>query len=88
MAVGIYYLDVDPELKGGALKFHPRVTRQRYGCQIDTHTGTAVVFKNSIPHRFRQIQNLTNKNRHRTLESVGFGSEISELSGSGSGKFC
>ncbi|CAF3386409.1 unnamed protein product [Rotaria sp. Silwood1] len=75
VAVGVYYLHVDPELEGGALKFRPKKGPQDWyeGINIDfevtsIRTGTAIVFSNSMPHRFRQIRNLTpDDGRRRTF---------------------
>lgn len=74
VAVGVYYLHIDDQLEGGALKFRPGYAPQGY-YELDTdhevssvRTGTAVVFSNSIPHRFRQIRNLTHDDdRRRTF---------------------
>ncbi|UJR32942.1 hypothetical protein I4U23_020403 [Adineta vaga] len=75
VAVGVYYLHVDDELEGGALKFRPKYACQKYYDEIETDhfiscvkTGAGVVFSNSIPHRFQQIRNLTHDNgRRRTF---------------------
>ncbi|CAF0913740.1 unnamed protein product [Adineta ricciae] len=75
IAVGVYYLHVDDQLEGGALKFRPRYAPQDYydGIQTDhcissVQTGAAIVFSNSIPHRFQQIRNLTSDDgRRRTF---------------------
>ena len=74
IAVGVYYLDIDDQLEGGSLKFRPKVSPSGYE-NIETdhyvssvQTGTAVVFSNSIPHRFQQIRNLTRDDgRRRTF---------------------
>jgi hypothetical protein len=79
IAVSVYYLDIDDQLEGGSLKFRPKYTPQENFCGIEIEiemdhyvssikTGTAVVFSNSIPHRFKQIRNLTSDNgRRRTF---------------------
>jgi len=75
IAVGVYYLHIDDQLQGGALKFRPPYAPQDWYNGIETdhevssvQTGTAVVFSNSIPHRFRQIRNLTKDDgRRRTF---------------------
>ena len=76
VAVGVYYLYIDEQLEGGALKFRPKCApAEGYndGMQIDhtvscVQTGVAVVFANSIPHRFQQIRNLTQEDgRRRTF---------------------
>jgi len=75
IAAGVYYLYIDDQLEGGALKFRPKYAPQNWydGIQTDhevssVQTGTAVVFSNSIPHRFRQIRNLTKDDgRRRTF---------------------
>jgi hypothetical protein len=75
VAVGVYYLDIDDQLEGGTLKFRPKeAPRGSYELIQTNHyvssirTGTAVVFSNSIPHRFQQIRNLTRDDgRRRTF---------------------
>jgi hypothetical protein len=74
IAVGVYYLDIDDQLEGGTLKFRPKKTPSTYPDIETDHyvssvkSGTAVVFSNSIPHRFQQIRNLTYENgRRRTF---------------------
>ncbi|CAF1517427.1 unnamed protein product [Didymodactylos carnosus] len=73
VAVGVYYVDVDEQLEGGFLKFRPPTAPQpHYDFEMDyevdsIYSGAAVVFHNSMPHRFRQIRNLTNENRRRTF---------------------
>lgn len=75
VAVGVYYLHVDDQLEGGALKFRPKYAPQNWYDGIETdhmvssvHTGTCVVFSNCIPHRFKQIRNLTpDDGRRRTF---------------------
>ncbi|CAF0917842.1 unnamed protein product [Adineta steineri] len=75
VAVGVYYLDIDEELEGGALKFRPKYSPQSSYAELETDhcissikTGMAVVFSNSIPHRFQQIRNLTTQEgRRRTF---------------------
>jgi hypothetical protein len=75
IAVGVYYLHIDDKLEGGTLKFRPKYAPQNWyeGIQTDhevtsVQSGTAVVFSNSIPHRFRQIRNLTKDDgRRRTF---------------------
>ncbi|CAF2729129.1 unnamed protein product, partial [Rotaria sp. Silwood2] len=69
LGVGVYYMDVDKQLQGGVFKVH---SKQATGWpdddqEINVHTGAAIVFENSIPHHFRQIQNLTKVNRRRTF---------------------
>jgi hypothetical protein len=75
IAVGVYYLDIDDELEGGSLKFRPKYAPQEWYNGIETdhyvssiQTGAAIVFSNSIPHRFQQIRNLTHQDgRRRTF---------------------
>lgn len=76
VAVGAYYLHVDDELEGGALKFRPKDAPDMHvyeEIQTDFEvsligTGAAVVFSNSMPHCFRQIRNLTQDDgRRRTF---------------------
>lgn len=75
VAVGVYYLDVDDELEGGGLKFRPKVGPKPSYEQFpidhaisSIKTGTAIVFANSIPHRFQKIRNLTcDDGRRRTF---------------------
>jgi hypothetical protein len=75
IAVGVYYLHIDDQLEGGTLKFRPKYASQDWYEGIETdhevtsvQSGTAVVFSNSIPHRFRQIRNLTTDDgRRRTF---------------------
>ncbi|CAF3529034.1 unnamed protein product [Rotaria sp. Silwood1] len=66
VAAGVYYLHVDDQLEGGALKFRPKYGPQVWyeGIKTDhnilsVETGAAIVFSNAIPHRFQQIRNLT-----------------------------
>ena len=74
VAAGVYYLHIDEELTGGALKFRPKYAPQEHYRMDTDHTvsclktGAAVVFSNSIPHRFQQIQNFTHDDgRRRTF---------------------
>ncbi|CAF3335477.1 unnamed protein product [Rotaria sp. Silwood2] len=75
VAAGVYYLHIDDQLEGGTLKFRPKYGPQNWyeGVEIDhrissIQTGTAIVFSNSIPHRFQQIRNLTSDDgRRRTF---------------------
>lgn len=67
LCVGVYYLHVDRLLKGGILKFRPQEALKFGSHEVDVHTGAAIVFENCIPHRFRQIQNLSTKDRRRTF---------------------
>lgn len=75
VAVGVYYLHIDDELEGGTLKFRPKCGPQEWYAGIKTDyevtsvkSGTCVVFSNCIPHRFRQIRNLTRDDgRRRTF---------------------
>ncbi|CAF3349654.1 unnamed protein product [Rotaria sp. Silwood2] len=67
IAAGVYYVHVDDELKGGALKFRPKHAPQPWydistDKEVSVSTDAAIVFSNTIPHRFRQIRNLTEKN--------------------------
>eukprot|EP01125_Pyxidicula_operculata_P020099 TRINITY_DN734_c0_g1_i4.p1 TRINITY_DN734_c0_g1~~TRINITY_DN734_c0_g1_i4.p1 ORF type:complete len:433 (+),score=45.88 TRINITY_DN734_c0_g1_i4:432-1730(+) len=68
VAVGVYYCHVDSDLEGGNLKFRPRKIPQRhycshekdyFDCEINVNEGVAVVFSNTIPHRFKKITNRT-----------------------------
>jgi len=72
VAVGVYYLHIDEKLEGGTLKFRPQRGPQNWydGIELDhevtsVQSGTCVVFSNCIPHRFRQIRNLTNDDERR-----------------------
>ena len=75
IAVGVYYLHVDDQLTGGSLKFRPKAGPLPHSvysegiemdhCISSIRTGIATVFSNSIPHRFQQIQNLTNNDSRR-----------------------
>lgn len=75
VAVGVYYLHIDDQLEGGTLKFRPKNGPSETYNDIEINhevtsvqSGTAVVFSNSIPHRFRQIRNLTEVDgRRRTF---------------------
>ena len=75
VAVGVYYLHIDDQLEGGTLKFRPKYASQSWYSEIETdykvssvQTGAAVIFSNSIPHRFQQIRNLTHDDgRRRTF---------------------
>lgn len=75
VAVGVYYLHIDDQLEGGTLKFRPKNGPSDTYNDIETdhevtsvQSGTAVVFSNAIPHRFRQIRNLTEDDgRRRTF---------------------
>ena len=62
--VGVYYIDLDPEIEGGQLKFRPQEPPGRsFASDLKTDEtvsptqGSAVVFSNAIPHRFRKISN-------------------------------
>lgn len=64
IAAGVYYVHFDDKLKGGALKFRPPSAPQPWydiptDEEVSVGTNAAVVFANTIPHRFRQISNLT-----------------------------
>jgi hypothetical protein len=66
IAAGVYYVHFDHKLEGGALKFRPKEGPQpSYNIRTDEEvlvsTDAAIVFSNSIPHRFRQIRNLSKK---------------------------
>ena len=73
IAAGVYYVHFDDELEGGALKFRPKHAPQPWyeiptDVEVSVSTDAAVVFSNTIPHRFRQIRNLTEENgRRRTF---------------------
>ena len=67
IAAAVYYAHFDDELDGGALKFRPKHAPQPWyeiptDEEVSVGTDAAVVFSNIIPHRFRQIRNLTQKN--------------------------
>ncbi|CAF1536257.1 unnamed protein product [Didymodactylos carnosus] len=71
-AVGVYYLYIDDELEGGALKFRPAVSPKPYYVKeanryLMPETDTAVVFSNDIPHRFCSIRNTTSNLLRRTF---------------------
>lgn len=70
IAAGVYYVYFDDELEGGALKFRPKEAPQPWyniptDVEVAVSTDAAVVFSNTIPHRFRQIRNLTEQNNRR-----------------------
>ncbi len=75
-AVGVYYLHIDNELEGGALKFRPPVApspsyAEGSGINVNRYvmpeTNAAVVFNNYLPHRFCSIRNSTSVARLRTF---------------------
>jgi len=75
-AVGVYYLHIDDQLEGGALKFRPAIAPCKWqadhaGFEIDRYampvTDAAIVFDNSLPHRFCSIRNSTSVARRRTF---------------------
>eukprot|EP01117_Protostelium_nocturnum_P008125 TRINITY_DN2899_c0_g1_i3.p1 TRINITY_DN2899_c0_g1~~TRINITY_DN2899_c0_g1_i3.p1 ORF type:complete len:479 (+),score=109.54 TRINITY_DN2899_c0_g1_i3:3833-5269(+) len=71
-AVGVYYLEVEPGLTGGCLKFRnaqaPSPSYDIYAdAQVDVKEGSAVVFSNSLPHRFRMITNDTDEKKTRAF---------------------
>ncbi|KAI9359178.1 hypothetical protein DFJ73DRAFT_817274 [Zopfochytrium polystomum] len=62
-AAGVYFLQVDDGLRGGHLKFRPRFLPDH---EIEYRTrvvpvvqGTAVCFRNTLPHRLAKITNPT-----------------------------
>ncbi|CAF4509967.1 unnamed protein product, partial [Rotaria sp. Silwood2] len=60
----VHYASIDDELKCGALKFRPKsAPNPCYDIPTDEEvsvgTNAAIVFSNEVPHRFRQIRNLT-----------------------------
>lgn len=60
VAGGVYYCHISPGLEGGNLKFRPQIVPQvevLKDINIPIEEGSAVVFSNTIPHRFRKIQN-------------------------------
>ena len=72
VGVGVYYLQVDDGLFGGNLKFRPAEAPQPYynietDCDLEVKQGSAVVFSNTIPHRFRKITNSTSEEKRRTF---------------------
>lgn len=75
-AVGVYYLYVDDELEGGALKFRPSKAPSKYYAEMSDieinrylmpATDVAIVFANSLPHRFCSMRNRTSTARRRTF---------------------
>ncbi|UJR17982.1 hypothetical protein I4U23_004883 [Adineta vaga] len=75
-AVGVYYLYIDDELEGGALKFRPSRTPDKTYAEwsnievnryVMPRTDTAIVFANSLPHRFCSMRNATSIARRRTF---------------------
>lgn len=75
-AVGVYYLHIDDELEGGALKFRPSKAPSQYYAEYGNfdinrymmpETDTAIVFDNCLPHRFCSIRNTTFIARRRTF---------------------
>jgi len=76
VAAGVYYLDVG-DLQGGNLKFRPALAPQDwYGIQTShetsVSTGTAIVFSNTIPHRFRKMRNMSNSNANERRTFLNF----------------
>jgi hypothetical protein len=72
VAVGVYYLQLDEGLSGGNLKFRPTDAPQPWydiesDCELDVKQGSAVVFSNMMPHRFRKIANNTFEEKRRTF---------------------
>ncbi|KAI9324312.1 hypothetical protein DFJ73DRAFT_872989 [Zopfochytrium polystomum] len=62
-AVGVYFLQVDDGLRGGHMKFRPRFLPE-YDFENLTRVvavaqGTAVCFRNTLPHRLAKITNPT-----------------------------
>ncbi|CAF4391542.1 unnamed protein product [Rotaria sp. Silwood2] len=75
-AVGVYYLYIDDNLEGGALKFRPAISPSKYYADhysiktdryVMPETDAAIVFDNSLPHRFCSIRNSTSIARRRTF---------------------
>ncbi|CAF0922227.1 unnamed protein product [Adineta steineri] len=75
-AAGVYYLHIDDELEGGALKFRPSVAPSKMYAEwsdfdinryLMPKTDAAIVFDNSLPHRFCSIRNSTSIARRRTF---------------------
>ncbi|UJR19560.1 hypothetical protein I4U23_022690 [Adineta vaga] len=67
VAGGVYYLHVDSNLQGGALKFRSEEASPSTCHETNVYTGCGIVFENCTPHRFRQMHNLSNKNCRRTF---------------------
>eukprot|EP01117_Protostelium_nocturnum_P013805 TRINITY_DN5194_c0_g1_i1.p1 TRINITY_DN5194_c0_g1~~TRINITY_DN5194_c0_g1_i1.p1 ORF type:complete len:525 (+),score=167.63 TRINITY_DN5194_c0_g1_i1:88-1662(+) len=72
VAAGVYYLEVDPGISGGNLKFRPSEGPQpNYRIDTDVEVrvkeGAAIVFSNILPHRFRTITNSSNTPQTRTF---------------------
>lgn len=71
--VGVYYVQVEEGLTGGALKFRiPEGPSESYGGNPDLAevqclpvTGSAVAFSNTLPHRFRKIVNDSDEMKRR-----------------------
>jgi hypothetical protein len=64
IAAGVYYIHFDEQLEGGHLKFRPKEApcpefSVGTDAEVAVGTGACVVFSNSLPHRVRQIRNLT-----------------------------
>ena len=60
VAVGVYYLQVDEGLEGGKLKFRAADSPQPFydiatDVELEVKQGSAVVFSNVVPHRFRYL---------------------------------
>eukprot|EP01113_Clastostelium_recurvatum_P012559 TRINITY_DN1651_c7_g1_i2.p1 TRINITY_DN1651_c7_g1~~TRINITY_DN1651_c7_g1_i2.p1 ORF type:complete len:380 (-),score=33.82 TRINITY_DN1651_c7_g1_i2:60-1199(-) len=72
VAAGVYYAHVDSLLEGGALKFRPMNGPQPYyeiqtDHEVHVKQGAAIVFSNTIPHRFRKIANNSSQPGRRTF---------------------
>jgi hypothetical protein len=71
VAGGVYYCKIDPELEEDYLSFHPREAPDTYYSEssgtvgqmdVPVNEGAAIVFANTIPHRFCKLENHLNQN--------------------------
>eukprot|EP01112_Ceratiomyxa_fruticulosa_P008142 TRINITY_DN2106_c0_g2_i6.p1 TRINITY_DN2106_c0_g2~~TRINITY_DN2106_c0_g2_i6.p1 ORF type:complete len:598 (-),score=89.97 TRINITY_DN2106_c0_g2_i6:53-1654(-) len=79
VAVGVYYIQIEDELQGGKLKFRPdhgpgdfyiemaRPYVESLDVEVETPSGSCVVFSNILPHRCRKIRNNTDHELRRTF---------------------
>jgi len=72
IAAGVYYLEIPDELWEGGLKFRPHSNpHPMYNIDTDIDVrvkqGSALVFSNTLPHRFKKIFNNTEREIRRTF---------------------
>ncbi len=71
VAVGVYYANIDDGLEGGSLKFRVKDIKSNHVETCDPEillkSESAIVFPNTLPHRFRAIFNKTSKGKRRTF---------------------